>query len=140
MHEGASADDIALLLAEMKGERIAAAHPEALIIASDQLLICDDKIYGKPRDMQAHQQIKQLAGRRHQLISAVILFDKGRVWHHIARPEITFHNLSMRIFLLICVMSGMLFTVLVVISLKGQAYIYLLMFLVIIMQSWDCRC
>ena len=96
VHEGASADDIALLLAEMKGERIAAAHPEALIIASDQVLICDDKIYGKPRDMaQAHEQIKQLAGRRHQLISAVILFDKGRrVWHHIARPEITFHNLS----------------------------------------------
>ena len=93
VYEGASADDIALLLAEMKGERIAAAHPEALIIASDQLLICDDKIYGKPRDMaQAHQQIKQLSGRRHQLISAVILFDKGkRIWHHIARPEITFH-------------------------------------------------
>ena len=96
IHEGASPDDIALLLAEMKGERVAASHPEALVIASDQLLLCDGKIYGKPRDKaQAHEQIKQLSSRRHQLISAVILFDKGRrIWHHITRPEITFHKLS----------------------------------------------
>ena len=95
-HEGAPPDDIALLLAEMKGERVAASHSDAMIIASDQLLVCDGEIYGKPRDLdEAHRQITSLSGKRHQLISAVILFDKGRrIWHHIARPEITFHHLT----------------------------------------------
>jgi len=94
--EGASGDDIAVLLAEMKGERIAALRPDAMIIASDQILICDGKIYGKPQDLkEAKAQILELSGKRHQLISAVVLFDKGRrIWHHIARPEITFHHLS----------------------------------------------
>ena len=94
--EGAGADDIALLLAEMKGERVAASRPDAMIIASDQLLLCEGALYGKPRNLaEAKTQIQSLSGKRHQLISAVILFDKGkRIWHHIARPEITFHDLD----------------------------------------------
>ena len=94
--EGASPDDIAVLLAEMKGERIAAKHNDAMIISSDQLLVCDGILYGKPKTFeQAHQQIAALSGKRHQLITAVMLFDNGRrIWHHIARPEITFHQLD----------------------------------------------
>ena len=94
--EGASSDDIAILLAEMKAERIAATHGDAMIIASDQILVCDGVIYGKPQTMaQAHAQLAALSGKRHQLISAVILFDKAkRIWHHIARPEISFHHLD----------------------------------------------
>ena len=94
--EGASPDDIAVLLAEMKGERIAAKHNDAMIISSDQLLVCDGVLYGKPKTFeQAHQQIAALSGKRHQLITAVMLFDNGRrIWHHIARPEITFHQLD----------------------------------------------
>ena len=42
-----------------------------------------------------YQQIVALSGKRHQLITAVMLFDNGRrIWHHIARPEITFHQLD----------------------------------------------
>ena len=96
LSEGAPADDIAILLSEMKAERLVATYPEAMIIASDQLLVCDGTIYGKPRTLsEAKAQIEQLSGRRHNLISAVVLFDKGRrIWHHIARPEITFHHLD----------------------------------------------
>ena len=92
--EGASADEIAVLLAEMKGEKCAANHPDDMIIASDQLLVCEGQIYGKPTSLTAAKtQLLALSGKRHQLITAVILFDKGkRIWHHIARPEITFHK------------------------------------------------
>lgn len=92
--EGASADEIAVLLAEMKGEKCAANHPDDMIIASDQLLVCEGQIYGKPTSLTAaKKQLLALSGKRHQLITAVILFDKGkRIWHHIARPEITFHK------------------------------------------------
>ena len=90
--EGASADEIAVLLAEIKGEKSAANHPDAMIIASDQLLVCEGVIYGKPKSLEeAKSHLMQLSGKRHQLITAAILFDKGkRIWHHIARPEITF--------------------------------------------------
>lgn len=95
-NEGASPDEIAVLLAELKGERVAAARPDAMVISSDQLLVCDGKIYGKPKTLeQAKTHISELSGKRHSLISAVMLFDQGkRIWHHIARPEITFHTLS----------------------------------------------
>ena len=92
--EGASADEIAVLLAEMKGEKCAANHPNDMIIASDQLLVCEGQLYGKPKSLEeAKSQLMRLSGKRHQLITAAILFDKGkRIWHHIARPEITFHQ------------------------------------------------
>ena len=92
--EGASTDEIAILLAEMKGEKCAANYPDDMIIASDQLLVCEGKIYGKPNSLdEAKTQLMALSGKRHQLITAAILFDKGkRIWHHIARPEITFHQ------------------------------------------------
>ena len=94
LSEGAGAEEIAILLAEMKGEKCAANYPDAMIIASDQLLVCEGDIYGKPKSLEdAKSQLMRLSGKRHQLITAVILFDKGkRIWHHIARPEITFHQ------------------------------------------------
>lgn len=92
--EEATPDEIAILLAEMKGEKCAANHPDDMIIASDQLLVCEGQIYGKPTSLEmAKSQLLSLSGKRHQLITTALLFDKGkRIWHHIARPEITFHN------------------------------------------------
>ena len=94
--EGASPDEIAVLLAELKGQKIASAHPDAMVIASDQLLVCDGQIYGKPDSLAAAKsQLMVLSGKRHTLLTAVMLFDNGkRIWHHIARPEVTFHTLS----------------------------------------------
>lgn len=93
---GASPDEIAVLLAELKGQKIASSHPEAMVIASDQLLVCDGQIYGKPDSLAAAKsQLMALSGKRHTLLTAVILFDNGkRIWHHIARPEVTFHTLT----------------------------------------------
>ena len=51
--EGASPDEIAVLLAELKGQKIASAHTDAMVIASDQLLVCDGQIYGKPDSLAA---------------------------------------------------------------------------------------
>ena len=94
--EGASPDEIAVLLAELKGQKIASAHPDAMVIASDQLLVCDGQIYGKPDSRDAAKsQLMALSGKRHTLLTAVMLFDNGkRIWHHIARPEVTFHTLT----------------------------------------------
>lgn len=94
--EGASADDTALLLADLKARRVARAAGNALVIGCDQLLVCDGAWFDKPADMaQARTQLQALRGRTHTLVTAVLcLRDGQRVWHHIARPRLTMRGFS----------------------------------------------
>jgi septum formation protein len=94
--DGASPDEAALLLAELKAARIARRHPDALVIAADQLLVVGEKWFDKPptRDA-ARAQLLALRGRTHTLVTAV-LCQRGdaRVWHHVARPSLTMREFS----------------------------------------------
>ena len=40
--EGATVEETALLLADMKAARVARRHPDALVIGADQILICGE--------------------------------------------------------------------------------------------------
>jgi septum formation protein len=94
--DGASPDETALLLAELKGARVARRHPEALVIAADQLLACGDEWFDKPptRDA-ARAQLLALRGRTHTLVTSVLCQrGEARVWHHVARPNLTMRDFS----------------------------------------------
>jgi septum formation protein len=94
--DGASPDETALLLAELKGARVARRHPEALVIAADQLLACGDEWFDKPptRDA-ARAQLLALRGRTHTLVTSVLCQrGEARVWHHVARPSLTMRDFS----------------------------------------------
>ena len=94
--EGISADDTALLLAELKAHRVARTNPDVLVIGADQLLVCEDRWFDKPADMaEAAAQLRALRGRTHTLVTA-ILCQRGdqRLWHHIARPRLTMRGFS----------------------------------------------
>ncbi len=88
--EGMSAEDTALLLAELKAVRIATRDPEALVIGCDQLLVCDGTWFDKPPDLAAaREQLLALRGRPHTLVTAVLCLRRGqRVWHHVAKPRL----------------------------------------------------
>ncbi|MBV8456200.1 MAG: Maf family protein [Acetobacteraceae bacterium] len=94
--EGSSADDAALLLAELKGRRIAQRHPDALVIAADQILVCGETWFEKPADMTlARAQLLALRGRTHVLVTAVLCLRGGtQVWQHVARPALTMREFS----------------------------------------------
>lgn len=94
--EGASADETALLLAELKARRIRVA--DALVIGADQLLVCDGEWFDKPADPDAARaQLRALRGRAHTLVTAVVcLRDGQRIWHHVARPRLTMRDFSER--------------------------------------------
>ena len=83
--EGASPRDVADALAEFKAQRVAAKHPDALVVGCDQVLAFGSKIYAKPETPQeALAQLKELRGQRHQLLSAAVIYGEGKpLWRHV---------------------------------------------------------
>lgn len=94
---GGSAGEAAVALAELKAGRIAAsAPPEAIVLGADQILTCEGQWFDKPPDREAARaQLRALAGKSHELHSAVVAFRGGaRIWHHLAVSRLTMRPLS----------------------------------------------
>ena len=94
--EGISPSDIAVILAEMKAQVVAQSRPDALIIGSDQVLVCEGVIFGKPDTrQQAHEILEHLQGGAHHLITSLVIFKYGiRIWHHVATANLVMRSLS----------------------------------------------
>jgi septum formation protein len=94
--EGAPARDVADALAELKAQRIGARIQDRLVLGADQVLVCDGRLYDKPGDLaEARAQLAALRGRRHELLSAAVVFEGGRpVWRHIGRAELVMRPFS----------------------------------------------
>jgi septum formation protein len=94
--EGSSPEEVALLLASMKAERVARRHADAVVIGADQILVSDGICFDKPADREAAaRQLGALRGRAHTLVTAVIC-QRGQatLWHHVAMPRLTMRNFS----------------------------------------------
>lgn len=76
-HEGR-----ACRLALAKAQDVAARVTVGLVIGADTIVVCDGIAYGKPRDAsEAQETLTRLAGRTHQVITAVAIVDAqtGRI-------------------------------------------------------------
>ena len=89
-------EDIARALAAAKAEDVSRAHPGALVIGGDQVLALGKRIFEKPPDMAAaRRQLLELRGRMHDLVSAVVLAEGGRVvWSHAETATLTMRLFS----------------------------------------------
>lgn len=83
--ETASPRDIADTLAELKAQRVAARHPDALVIGCDQILAMGPRIFNKPETpAEALSQLQSLRGQKHQLLSAAVIYGEGKpLWRHV---------------------------------------------------------
>lgn len=92
--EGAAPRDIADALAEAKARKLAA--PGALTLGCDQVLAFEGRAWGKPATPgEARAQIARLQGRRHDLLSALVLYDgTAPVWRHVGVARLTMRRLS----------------------------------------------
>ncbi|SDG24158.1 septum formation protein [Limimonas halophila] len=95
-HAGASAEEVAESLAEVKAQRISPYHPGALVLGADQMLECDGIWYDKPSSReQAGEHLRALSGRTHRLIvTAVLVKDGTRIWHQTDSAELMVRPLS----------------------------------------------
>jgi septum formation protein len=94
--EAARPADVADALAEMKAARVAAKHPEALVLGCDQVLEFEGQILSKPESLtEARAQLTALQGKSHKLLSALVLYDAGKpVWRHLGEAELTMRRVS----------------------------------------------
>jgi septum formation protein len=94
--EGAKPADITDTLAEYKARRVSASNPSALVIAADQTLVYNGKIYTKPKDMrEARIHLTTLRGHGHQLLSAVVVYQNSKpVWRHLSRAQLVMRDFS----------------------------------------------
>ena len=94
--DNASPRDIADTLAELKAQKIASRHPDALVIGCDQILAFDQEILTKPdTKAQAVDQLRALRGRKHQLMSAAVIYGEGKpLWRHVGTVRLHMRDAS----------------------------------------------
>ncbi len=73
---GESPEAMALRLSEAKARAVAGAHPDALIIGSDQVATVDGLIYGKPGSHErAVDQLRALSGKTVNFYTGLCLYN-----------------------------------------------------------------
>jgi septum formation protein len=94
--EAAPPRDVADVLAGLKAQRIAARRPERLVLGADQVLVCDGRIFDKPRDLvEARAQLVALRDRSHELLSAAVVYEAAApVWRHVGRARLAMRGFS----------------------------------------------
>ena len=88
--------DCTILLAEMKGIRIAQQFPHAFVISSDQMLEFEGRYFSKPKTLENAQiQLLELQGNTHILHTSVVVFSNGRrIWHYLSSSKVTLRRLT----------------------------------------------
>jgi septum formation protein len=98
---GEKPEDLALRLARLKAEAVAAAHPGAVVIGSDQVAELDGEYLAKPLTVErCIQQLQQSSGRSVRFLTAVHLIDgRGQgsphVEAHLDNTAVQFRRLGL---------------------------------------------
>lgn len=70
-------------------------NANARVLGADTEVVLGDRVLGKPADAeQAYAMLRELAGRTHQVISAVWLVSGGNEAHALSISEVTFADLD----------------------------------------------
>ena len=88
--------DIGLLLAREKAKAVSANHPGSYVIGADQTLALGDRLFNKPAGRaQAMAQLRDLAGKSHELNSAVAVAHDGKiVFEDVSVARMTMRRMS----------------------------------------------
>ncbi|HKG99519.1 MAG TPA: Maf family protein [Bradyrhizobium sp.] len=91
-----SAGDIAALLASEKARSVSMRRPGQFVVGADQTLVLGKDLFSKPPDRtQAAEQLRMLAGRSHELHSAVAVARDGEIsFEAVSKAAMTMRRLN----------------------------------------------
>lgn len=94
--EDATPRDIADALAEAKAQKVSFKRPADLVLGCDQVLAFGGGVLSKPKTRgEAAEQLSQLSGEPHQLLSAIVASENGKaIWRHIGVVRLRMRPLS----------------------------------------------
>jgi septum formation protein len=97
LRDGEGAFDAAERLAREKAASVASEAPDALVVAADTLVVLDGEALGKPKDRaDARRTLSRLAGRAHDVVTAVALAKGGRLVSGREVTRVTFAPMTAR--------------------------------------------
>ena len=71
-----TAREISQINAYRKARAVAKKFPDALVLGADTLVYLGTTLFGKPANLEdAHRMLKQLAGRTHEVVTAICLLN-----------------------------------------------------------------
>jgi septum formation protein len=94
---GMAVTDVPVHIARNKALAVQAlAAPGRIVVAADTVVVLGDEIIGKPRDRDdAVAILTRLAGKRHEVITGVVLLRDGEEQAFADRTAVWFHDLSL---------------------------------------------
>lgn len=89
--------DVAAFLAQKKAHAyLPTLAPEAILITADTVVICDDKVLGKPASLaEAKEMLTLLSGREHDVITGVSLVNRNLMRVFSVDTKVKFRDLSL---------------------------------------------
>jgi len=92
---GEKPDDHAERLARAKAEAVGADNAQCLVIGADTIVVVDNHVLGKPRDVtDAARMLRMLSDRTHVVMTAVAVSLEGRTLSVVEKVTVTFRDLS----------------------------------------------
>ena len=91
------AQALAMRLAQLKAETVAARHPGSVVIGSDQVAVRGPEILGKPGTVErCNEQLLKSSGREVEFLTAVHVVDGrgARAESHLDRTQVRFRTLE----------------------------------------------
>lgn len=84
-----------LRIAKAKGKEVFLSHPDDTIISADTMVVFNNKVYGKPKDLDdAKKMLNELSNNEHQVFTAYYIFKGEKVKSRLVKSTVKFKLLS----------------------------------------------
>ena len=89
-------EDIVLRIAKEKALSVLKDYPNETIIASDQILVCENNLLSKPKSLEeATKKLLFLRNKTHKLLSSIYVIQKGKFYfQQVKEASLFFANIS----------------------------------------------
>ena len=89
-------EEIVLRIAKEKALSVIKDYPNETIIASDQILVFEDKVFSKPKSLEeATKKLLLLRNKTHKLYSSIYVIQKGKLYYQqVKEASLFFANIS----------------------------------------------